>query len=95
MMDLLGEIFFELLLEGSLELGTNRKVPKWIRYPVLILLVLFFSLIVGLIFVVGLSILKKNVGIGLFLIAAAIILLIGTIIKFKNIYKSKKDSQNS
>ena len=32
-MDFIIELVMELLLEGSIEISSNKKVSKWIRYP--------------------------------------------------------------
>ena len=41
-MEYLFEFIAELLLEGSLEISKNKKISKWIRYPLLITISLFF-----------------------------------------------------
>lgn len=41
-MDLLFEIIMELFLEGSIEINSNERVSKWIRYPILVMLILLF-----------------------------------------------------
>ena len=57
-MDLLIEIILELILEGSIEISSNRKVPKWIRYPLILILTILFSIIIVGIFILGLYIYK-------------------------------------
>lgn len=89
MLDVLFEIIVELIFEGTIEISKNRKVSKWIRYPLIALIVLFFGLIVFLILYLGFAFLKENVLLGFLLIAIAIILLVGCIIKFKNVYIEK------
>ena len=50
-MDLLIEIILELILEGSIEISSNKKVPKWIRYPLIfIITALFLTIIIGILF---------------------------------------------
>lgn len=34
-MDELIEFILDLLLEGGIELSANKKVSKWIRYPII------------------------------------------------------------
>ena len=40
-MDFLIELIGDVLIEGSFELATNKKVSKWIRYPILSLFIIF------------------------------------------------------
>ena len=48
-MDLLFEFLLELILEGSIEVSRSRKVSRWIRYPVIVLLFLFIlGVLVGI-----------------------------------------------
>lgn len=89
-MEFLAEILFELIFEGCFELSSNKKLPKYIRYPFIVLIVLFFlTVILGLIFL-GFMILDKTVLGGVFIILVGILLGIGSIIKFKKIYVEKK-----
>jgi len=44
-MELLFELLFELVFEGSVEIAKDRKTPKWLRFPLIVLLTLF---VVGL-----------------------------------------------
>lgn len=90
-MEIIFEIIAELLLEGSLEISGNKKISKWIRYPIAGLLILFFAAVILLIIVVGLYSLKDNLWIGILLLTVGIILLVASIIKFNKILQTKKD----
>jgi len=89
MLDILIEFLFELIFEGTIEIRQNRKISKWLRYPLILIIIIFFSLIILLIIYLGLSLLKENILLGFLIIIVAIILLIGSIIKFKNVYLDK------
>lgn len=54
-MDLLFEFLFEIIIDGSAEICANKKISKWIRYPLGILLLLFFIFVIGTVGVVGIS----------------------------------------
>lgn len=89
-MDIIFELLVDFLLEGSIEIGTNKKVSRIIRYPLLILvLLLFFSVIIGL-FYFGIKIYTTNKIGSIFIIAVAFVLLVGSIIKTKSIYDQEK-----
>lgn len=90
-MELIFEFIFELLLEGGLEISSNKKVNKWIRYPILAIIILFFlTIILGLIFI-GITMIEENVFASLFITGVGIFLLIMSIIKFKKVYIEKKE----
>ena len=84
------EFLFELLFEGSMEISANQKVPKWIRYPLICFIVLFFLGVTILLFIVGVSFLEKNVWGGLFIVAVSIFLLVSSILKLRELYFTKK-----
>jgi len=78
-MDFIFEIVFELIFEGGLEVTSNKKISKWIRYPILAIFILIFIAIISLIFFLGISSLKNSIiggiviiGIGLFMLGACI-----------------------
>ncbi len=90
-METIIEIILELILEGSLDISGNKKISKWIRYPIAGLLILFFAAIILLLIVVGLTSLKDNLWFGILLLGVGIFMLIATIIRFNKILKAKKD----
>lgn len=89
-MELLIEILIELILEGSIELGSNKKVPKIIRYPLVLLIILFFIVVIFGVIILGITSLDKNIWAGILLIILGSMLLIAAIIKFKKIYIVKR-----
>lgn len=95
-MDFVFEIIFELVFEGSLEIAKSKKVSKWIRYPLIILISLFLIFIIGIIGFIGVSLIvsKENYSIygGIIVILFDIIVIIfGT----KNIFKKIKSKKTN
>ena len=90
-MELIIEIILELFIEGGEEICTNRKISKWIRYPILFLLILFFLAVMFLIFFVGISALRTNMPFGILIIAIGLVMLISFINKFRKVYLRKKN----
>lgn len=88
------EAILDLILEGSIELSSNKKVPKWIRYPLIVFIVLFFSIVILGLFILGLSIMKENIILGFIIVGVSLFLLVGSIIKFKKIYITKVENKN-
>ena len=92
-MDLLLEFILELILEGSIEISSNKKIPKWIRYPLIfIITALFLTIIIGILFL-GMYMSKENILLSILLIIISIFLLIGSIKKLKDMYIEKKENK--
>lgn len=89
-MDFIFEFIVELLFEGSMEISTNKKIRKWIRYPILAIIILFFVSVIFGILIVGISLFKENVLAALFMIFIGLAMLIGSIVKFREIYIKEK-----
>jgi ribose/xylose/arabinose/galactoside ABC-type transport system permease subunit len=73
-MEILFEFLFELVLEGSFALFSEKKVPMWLRILAALVVLAFFGGIVGLIIYGGIT--TKNplvVGIGVFIAIIGII----------------------
>ncbi len=90
-MDFLFELLFELIAEGTVELSKSVKVPKYIRYPLVGLIVLFFVAVIGIVLFAGLVFLKQHVLLGICMIALALLMLIMGILKFKKTYLTQKN----
>ena len=92
-MDIVFELIFELFFEGSLEITKNKKISKWIRYPLMGIICLFFLLFLGLIFFLGISLYKEN-KIGSFLIISiGVFMMIGSVVKLKNVWHNKYENK--
>ncbi len=89
-MDIIFEIIFDLVAEGTFEASKSKKVPKPIRYILITLIIVFLLAAIGLIIFTGLLFSKENLIVGLLFIALGIILAISSIIKFKKVYLNKK-----
>lgn len=90
-MDFLIELIGEILIEGSFELATNKKVSKWIRYPILSLFIIFyFAIILGILFI-GINSINENFWLSIFLIVISLLLFVGTIVAIKRKLNSKDD----
>ncbi len=83
------ELIFELFLEGSFEASKSSKVPKPIRYILIILISLLYISIIAFILFFGITGLSKNLLAGTVLIAFGLLFLILSIIKFRKAYLNK------
>lgn len=84
--ELIGTIIIELLFEGTFSIITNKKISMWIRLPVLIVVILLFSLMIFGIIGLGVSLIKVNLLAALFMIILGIIILVLSIIQFRKQY---------
>lgn len=94
-MEFIFELIIELLLEGATEVSSNKKISKWIRYPILFLLVFFYLVIILLIIFVGLLLFEKNILASIFFIALGIFFLIFSIKKFKSVYLERTTNESN
>lgn len=93
-MDFIIELVLELLFDGMMEASKSNKVPKFIRYPLIIIIVLFFLLIIGFIFIASILAIKESIVAGLLLIIIDLFLLVGSIAKVRKEYFIKKKNYN-
>ncbi len=89
-MECLFEFILELVLEGSLEVSKSNKIPKYIRYPLIVIISLFFIAVIGLIFLAGIISLKKNILVGIIFILMGFVIFIMSVLKFRKTYLGKK-----
>ena len=89
-MDFIIELVIELLLEGSIGISSNKKVSRWIRYPLILFIVTLFAGIILLMLYLSFSLLNKNALAAILILIISLFLLISAIIKFKKIYVEKK-----
>ena len=74
-MELLFEFLGELLFEGLVEVIQNKKVSKWIRYPLLGLVSVFYLAIMGLLVMVGYRLFQTRELVGGIAIVFCVVLL--------------------
>ncbi len=91
-MDFILDLLIDIVLEDGMEASQNKKLPKGIRYLILIAVILLYALIIGLVVWFGIETLEDNVGAGVGILAFAAIFLVLTIIRFAKILKRKKAS---
>lgn len=85
-MEFIIEFLVELLLEGSFELSKTKKTPNWLRYPLIIIVMLIFLGTAIIILLTGYLSLKEIPLLGISLIILGIVFIVYSIKKFKHIY---------
>ena len=94
-MELLIEFLVDLILEGSLEISEDERMPKWLRYICLTIVITVFSIVITGLFVLGVYIGKENIYAGIFCILIAFILLISGVVKFEKKYIQRRNILNN
>lgn len=85
------EVIFEIIVEGSLEVGKNKKVPLPLRILALILFVAIFGGLVIFFMVLGFDSMKQgDTAEAIVLFAVATGLLLGCIYMMRKKFKEKK-----
>lgn len=92
-MEYIIEFILELALEGGIEASKSNRVPKYIRYPLIVIISLFFIVVIGLIFFAGILMLKDNIIVGIFIILTGLFMLVSVIVKFRKTYLIKIDQK--
>ena len=81
------EFFFEIIVDGGMELQHEERIPKWIRVALAVFTVLFFTVVIVGCIVLGVLILKDTLPGGIAMIFLGVIMLLCTIrkiVKMKN-----------
>ena len=88
------EAMAEILWDGALKLSTDNRLPKWVRYPAIGLIVLLFTAVVGLILALGIHMPGEVWSVGVILIALDALFVFLATRKFRRVYILKKDNWN-
>lgn len=93
-MEFILEFIFDLVFESSMEIAKDKKIKKWIRYPLAFVLFLFIIAVIGTIFFVGIMfIFDEEINIklaGILFIIFDIILIISAIEKIIQLFKESR-----
>ncbi len=92
-MDFLIEFLIELIAEGTIELSKSIRVPKYIRYPLIVIIALLFIGIIGIVLLAGIASFEQNIVLSIVLIALALLMLLAGVSKFRKTYLTKKNNQ--
>lgn len=92
-MEYIFEFILEFVLEGSIEASKSNKIPKYIRYPLIAVISLFFVAVIGLVFLAGILSLKENIPLGIFFILIGLFMFIMCVIKFRKTYLKKTNKR--
>lgn len=92
-MEIIFEFILDLMVEAGIEASANKKVSKFIRYPLIAIIVLLFLIIIFGLLYFGIITLKENVPIGLIFIILSLVFSIFSVKKIRELYIEKKDTK--
>jgi len=93
-MDFIFEAIFELIIEGGIAIGTNKKYSKWIRYPLLFLAGVTYVGLIALFVFIGFDVLGDGLWRAIVMWLFALAFVIATIWAFRKEYKRYKKKKS-
>ena len=94
-MDIVLEFFLELIVDGGIEASGNKKLSRWIRYPLIALVVLFFGTVIAMMFYLAFGLSSNEPVASVAFSSLGVFLLVGTLLKFKKLYFAKRADNGS
>jgi len=91
-MEFILELIFEIIVEGSLEIGTSKRVPLPLRIFTMLIVIAVFGGVIVLFFILALSIMKSNPALAWLLIVFDVFLAICCIYGFRKKWREKHNS---
>lgn len=77
------------------QLSANKGVSRWIRYPLMALVVLFFGAVIALVFYLALGLSSNEPVASIAFSLLGLFLLVGTVLKFRKPYFAKRSDKGS
>ncbi|OUP46382.1 hypothetical protein [Pseudoflavonifractor sp. An187] len=94
-MDIVLEFFLELIVDGGIEASGNKKLSRWIRYPLIALVVLFFGAVIAMMFYLAFGLSSNEPVASVAFSSLGVFLLVGTLLKFRKLYFAKRADNGS
>lgn len=88
-MEILIEILGEIVLEGIVELITNKKISKWIRYPVSVIFFAFYLIVIMLIGMLAIKLWSDSLIGAIIMLAIDVLLITGLTFIVKKVVSTK------
>lgn len=91
----MNEIIEELIgfiIDIFFDASSEKTISRWIRYPIILILILFYAGITGFFVYSGINSLKTRPLISVLCFGVALYIVIDTVRKFIRIYGEKHDS---
>ena len=89
-MDIVLEFFLELIVDGGIEASGNKELSRWIRYPLIALVVLFFGAVIAMMFYLAFGLSSDEPVASVIFSLLGLFFLVGTVLKFRKLYFAKR-----
>lgn len=89
-MDIVLEFFLELIVDGGIEASGNKKLSRWIRYPLIALVVLFFGAVIAMMFYLAFGLSSDEPVASVIFSLLGLFFLVGTVLKLRKLYFAKR-----
>ena len=89
-MDIVLEFFLELIVDGGIEASGNKKLSRWIRYPLIALVVLFWGAVIAMMFYLAFGLSSDEPVASVIFSLLGLFFLVGTVLKFRKLYFAKR-----
>lgn len=87
-MEVILEFLLEILIDGAIEIVSQRKVPVWIRAVLAVLLTIFYVFLFGILTWIGIK--NESFLIVMVTVILAVAILVMVVVKSNEIIKRKK-----
>lgn len=94
-MDIVLEFFLELIVDGGIEASGNKKMSRWIRYPLIALVVLFFGAVIVMMFYLAFGLSSDEPVASIVFSLLGLFFLVGTVLKFRKLYFAKSSDDGN
>lgn len=84
------DFVLELLLEGGIEAGKDKRIPRSVRYVLIVLIALFFIAVFGLLIWMGIIACRKTLLGGGIIILSGLFLLVWSAIHVRRVYVQRR-----
>jgi len=92
-LEALFELVFELIGEGSLSIGTNKKYSRWIRYSMLFLASIFYIGVIAFMVFLGFAVLEDGLWRAIFFWGFPLFFVVASILILREDYKKRKNKE--
>lgn len=94
-MDIVLEFLLGLIVDGGIEASGNKKLSRWIRCPLIALVVLFFWAVIAMVFYLAFGLSSDEPVASVIFSLLGLFFLVGTVLKFRKLYFAKRADNGS
>ena len=94
MMEFIFELIFDIIVEGSIELGSEKKVPMPLRILALLVVLIIFIGMAGIMLFIGYdAMMNGQVAVSILLYAVSVFILAGGMYQVRKMFKAHREDE--